>query len=383
MDFPFSPWYYNILGIEILEKNGFEVEVWDFTPFLYPQAYQKIKPSDKINWGKYHSFLTWNEALSAVLKLTNNCFIVCMVSYQLKSFAVYKALSEIKLPYCVLMSNALPAIDNKKNMFSLLRKLKKLNTSKITNALYSMVPYNYMGIRPATLILAGGAMSTIYNYPISKKTETLWLHTLDYDIYLKECNNPVQSDNKMGVFLDDYLPFHPDYIHSGLPVPSTPEDYYPALCRFFDLIEKEYGVHIVIAAHPKSHYEDHPDYFGGRPVIRGKTAELVRKSEFAIGHMSTSINFAVLFHKPVIFLISNKLKQSYMEPYIELMASMLGKKPINIDNPTAIDWEKETSINEKKYINYKHNYIKKAGSEELPFWQIFANRIKKYNQYIN
>jgi hypothetical protein len=239
-----------------------------------------------------------------------------------------------------------------------------------------------LGIRPATIILAGGAMSIDFNYryPVSKKTEILWLHTTDYDKYLMERKTPVQSDRSMGVFLDEYLPFHPDFIHLGLSYPSTPEEYYPHLCKFFDLIEREYNVHIVIAAHPKSNYEKHPDYFAGRPVIRGKTVELVQKSGFTIGHMSTSINFAVLFHKPVIFITSNKLQRSFIGPYIELMASQLGKKTINVTNPTLINWDKELSINEKAYMNYMHSYIKRDISEELPFWQIFANHIKNFNE---
>ncbi len=369
--------------MEILQRNGFEVEVWNFTPFLHPQVNKEIMIPDSINWEKCYSFLTLNEALSAILKLTNNCFIVCMLSYQFKSFALYRALSKVKLPYCVLMSNALPSIGTKKNINAFLKELKKITPAKIINALLIHIPYNYMGIRPATIILAGGSKSTDYKYPVNKKTEILWLHTLDYDIYLEKYNTPVQIDTNIGIFLDEYLPFHPDYTHLGLSVPSTPEEYYPSICKFFDFIEREYGTHIVIAAHPKSNYEVHPDYFGGRSVIRGKTAELVRKSGFTIGHMSTSINFAVLFHKPVIFLTSNRLKQSFMGPQIDLMAFWLGKKTINLDDPIVIDWKKELSINEKAYMNYKHSYIKKAGSENLPFWQIFANRIKNYNETDN
>jgi len=378
---PLSQRDYDRFGIEVLQKNGFEVEVWDFTPFLHPQVNRNIKLFDAINWEKYSIFPTWNEARSAILKLQHNCFIICMVSYQIKSLTIYRALSKKKLRYCVFMANALPTISNKKSMLYSLRRLKKIDLFKVITVLFSKIPYNYMGIRPAAINLAGGAMSTIYNYPVSKKTNILWLHTLDYDIYLKKCLNPVHHDKKMGVFLDEYIPFHPDYIFSGLSVPSSPEEYYPSISKFFELIESKYGVHIVIAAHPISHYENHPDYFGGRPVVKGKTSELVQKSGFVISHMSTSINFAVLFHKPVIFLTSDRLQQSHMKPYIEQMASFIGKKPINLDiNPLIIDWEKEISINENAYMNYKHSYIKRIGSEDLPFWQIFANFIKNYNK---
>ena len=184
----------------------------------------------------------------------------------------------------------------------------------------------------------------------------------------------------MGVFLDEYLPFHPDFIHLQMAHPTTAEDYYPLLRRFFGFLEDNYGVRIIIAAHPRSRYEELPNYFGGRPVIRGKTAQMVRESEFVIAHSSTSLNFAVLFYKPVIFITTNQLEQSSQGPFIHLMASWFGKQPINIDDqPIGVDWESELRINEEAYARYRNSYIKKDNSEELPFWQIVSNKIKSLN----
>ncbi|MFA4955707.1 MAG: hypothetical protein WC556_01875 [Candidatus Methanoperedens sp.] len=367
---------YNRFGFELLKKNGFELEVWDFSLILYSKILKDIKIIEPIKNEKCYSFLTWKEAQSSILNLKPDCFIVCLISYQFESYNLYKALSKVKRPYCVFMANALPSIKIKRSVLYF-NKLRKINLLKIINLLFLQIPINYIGINPASIILAGGVKSTNYNFPINKKTKTLWLHTLDYDIYLKDRNNLVQKDPNMGVFLDEYLPFHPDNILLGLSIPSTAEEYYPTLCKFFDFIEKKYNVQIVIAAHPRSNYSDNPDYFGGRPVFRGKTAELVKRSGFIITHSSTSINFAVLQHKPIIFVTSNRLNKNWKGLLIELMASQLGKKPINLDNPISIDWKKELSINEEVYMNYQENYIKKTGSEELPFWQIFANHIKK------
>jgi hypothetical protein len=38
--------------------------------------------------------------------------------------------------------------------------------------------------------------------------------------------------------------------------------------------------------------------------------------------------------------------------------------------------EKELVINEEDYCDYRNLYIKKDGTDELPFWQIVANRLK-------
>ena len=103
---------------------------------------------------------------------------------------------------------------------------------------------------------------------------------------------------------------------------------------------------------------------------------MIRESEFVIAHSSTSPNFAVLFGKPVIFVTTNKLEQSSQEPFITEMASWFGKQPINIDSPTEIDWDKELTVDKEAYSKYKNSYIKKNGSEELPFWQVVSNKIR-------
>ena len=93
-------------------------------------------------------------------------------------------------------------------------------------------------------------------------------------------------------------------------------------------------------------------------------------------HGSTAINFAVLFKKPIIFATTNDLKQSLEGPLIDAMASAFRKKAINLESTMEIDLKKELVINEEAYRDYKDSYIKKDGTEELPFWQIVANRLK-------
>lgn len=376
IDYPFSRRDYNRFGMEILQKNGFEVEVWDCTPFLNPLYNRDVAVPDPITWNKYHIFPSWDKSRTSILELKSNCFIVCMIAYRYESFIIYRALSKSKPPYCVFMANALPPIKNETSILMPIKKLKHFKLSKIINVLFSCIPSQFMGISPATIILAGGSKSTTYKYPINKKTEILWLHTLDYDIYLEEHCNPTKNDANVCVFLDEYFPFHPDNMYKGSSAHINPTNYYSGICKFFDLIERELGVCVVIAAHPRSNYKTDTDYFNGRKIINGKTVELVKKSRFVICHLSTSINFAVMFNKPAIFITSDEIKESYWGRYIESMATNLGKDAINIDDIEVINWKKEISIDENAYKEYRDFYIKKLDSEDLPFWQIFANHMK-------
>lgn len=366
---------YKRFGIEILQKNGFDIQIWDLTPFLFPEGHNE-KSNDPIALDICVTFTSLNDFRDAASKLGSNHFIICFIAYQLKSFSIYKILSKLNLSYCVAMNNPVPSSNKKPDV---LYRIKNSTFQQKIEYAFFRIPYWWLGIKPASLILAGGKASFAQKtYPIDKKTKILWLHALDYDLYLEELKNYKVYDDECGVFVDLYLPFHEDFSRSGSPSPVTPDEYYSSLSKFFDIIEAKFGIRIIIAAHPRSRYEDHPDYFGGRPVIRGKTVELVRKSRFTITHNSTAVNFAILFHKPIIFITSNQLNQGWLGLEIESMASKLGKRSINLDEPLSINWEKELSINETEYLNYENNYIKKIDTQKLPFWQQFANYIDKY-----
>lgn len=376
-NYPFTQRDYVRFGIDLLTQNGFNVEIWDFTPILRPHVIGAVEIPGPKNIKHYQQFLCWHDAKLAIVKLTPNCFIINLINYDFKSLSIYRALSYTKLPYCVLSALALPSPINKK---SFINRLKESTPSEVLNKIFTNIPYNLMGIRPAATILVGGTASTRSNYPINKQTEILWLHTLDYDLYLNDFYSTGidKIDLNMGVFLDQYLPHHPDHITLNRTTPTTPGEYYPKINKFFDYLENKYGVNITIAAHPSSNYDKYPDYFGRRPVIKGSTIELIKKCGFVIAHASTAINFAVLFNKPVLFITTKELQQNIISSYIESIALNLGKKPICIDDPTKIDSEIDyLPINEKSYAMYKNSYIKKEGSEDLPFWQIFANYIKK------
>jgi len=373
---PFNQRDYERFGIETFIQDGFDVFVWDFTPFLHPEVYRKVKVPDPISYEKYRQFLTKKEAIFAIRKEPINVFVVCTVAYAFNSFPIFRALSKNRIQYCVMMSNALPSITQKTQLINVLKKILRVTPKKLINYVFIRIPHRHLGVADACFNLAGGELSTKYKFPVGPKTEILWLHTLDYDIYLKECNKLVQTKKNIGVFLDSYLPFHSDFVHQQVSPPTTPEEYYPVLCRFFDFVKDNYDVRINIAAHPRSKYEDHPDYFGGRSVVRGKTIHMVRESEFVIAHASNALNFAILFGKPVVFITTNKLQQSSQGPFIKLMASWFSKQPINIDNPIEIDWDKELTIDKEAYSKYKNCYIKKNGSENIPFWQAVSNRIK-------
>jgi hypothetical protein len=226
-------------------------------------------------------------------------------------------------------------------------------------------------------VLAGGAKSGIVSAALSKDAQVIWSHTLDYDLYLKMKNGSFSAEEKnFCVFLDEYIPFHPDYdMHAGMDPNVDPWAYYNGMDRVFRVIESELKMPVIIAAHPKSKYDTHPDYYHGRKIEYGKTIDLVAAAKLVLTHASTSVNFPVMFRKPLLFLTSDALAKAYEGPYIEAFAAQFGKRPINVDHFSTIDFKNEMIVHEPYYAAYMKNYVKRPDTPEKPFWDIFADAV--------
>ncbi|MFH1310702.1 MAG: hypothetical protein ABIH85_08520 [Candidatus Omnitrophota bacterium] len=379
---PFDSRDYKRFGIESLKRNGFAVEVWDLSRILRFKVYSDVTVPKIHECSELTVFFEKKEAFRRISELGVSDFVINLGSYGINSFWVYKALTKAKTQYAVQMSGMLPLHGPEQTMYvAYWKKLKKIfppSFKHISNVLFSRLPPEWFRIKPSKLILAGGEKCFVYNYPMDrgKITETLWVHAMDYDLYLEERNRSfARSERVFAVFLDEYLPFHPDRLYDGVKGILAPEEYYSMLDRFFKRVEDKLKLEVVIAASPRSDYENNPDYFKGRRCIKGRTPELVRKSRLVLAHDSSSLTFANLFHKPVMFLTSKRLSRT--NPGIKRLANWFRKEPIFMDKDRAIDWGFEMTLDKGCYDEYKRWYIKADFSPDQPFWQIVADRLKK------
>jgi len=384
---------YERFGIEIIRNNGFDVEVWDLAPVIYTRVYNKIEVPDPINYKKSNCrlFINKDEIIREIRKLKLDTLVITIFVINLKTYFLYRELSKKDIPYALFCVNTIPYHKTKVTTRNLLSKIKLdyffekirgLNFEKIKRYLFNINPFKHLMIKSPTLILAGGSKTLInYNPPIGKRTKIIWGHTLDYDLYLKDLIKPSKNEikgEKYAVFIDQYLPFAPDYIYMGTKSPLTPARYYHSLSKFFSRIEKETGLNIIIAAHPRSKYKKHKNYFGDRKLIYGKTIELIRDSELVLMHYSASLNFAVLYNKPVLFFTTGEMEKCASEvKKICVYSTELNKEFINIDGNFRVDWDKELTVDKETYANYKEKYLKRKGTEEKPFWQILADKVKR------
>lgn len=228
---------------------------------------------------------------------------------------------------------------------------------------------------PPDLILMSGSAG-LDQPGVHEIPHRVWAHSFNFDTYLGMSGAPPAERGAYAVFLDEDVVHHPDYEHSGLRAPAT-DAYYPAMQRLFAEIEHRYGLKVIVAAHPKSRYDLRPNLWGPYEVILGQTPELVRDARLVLCHMSTSITFAVLWRRPLLFLTSRELDRSYMQPYMTSISSQLNAPVVNIDGEAYDRMPSNFEVDIAAYERYRERYIKRAASPELPAWEIFAAYVQR------
>jgi hypothetical protein len=91
---PFNQRDYSRFGIEILVKNGFKVEIWDFTHILYSAIYSKILPPDPISYKYLKSLTDKITAEDEITRLTSQELVIAITSYRAEVFFIFKTLSK-------------------------------------------------------------------------------------------------------------------------------------------------------------------------------------------------------------------------------------------------------------------------------------------------
>jgi len=367
-------------------NKGFDVEIWDCTAFVMPSEYHQYVPPDGFDWENCYKYKNKKEFQRALGKLDRRTFAILHINYNFDRFSVFKGISR-KIKYCVI-ALSLPGLGSysawsQNKIHRYFQYIARFFTSpnkffgKTIRKLFLKIPPFLLGVKSATIVLLPASKYSLEAYPVDSRSRLVWAHCLDYDNYLKIANNSSVITEKTAVFLDEFGPFHPDYKHTGNPSTVIPEEYYSLLCKFFSYLESKHGFQVIVAAHPRSSYDELPDYFQGRPVIRGKTSELVKDSSLVILHHSLSSNYAVLFRKPMIFITTSQYENGLQEsPTVEWLAACFGKKVYNLDHFNGLDMEQEVEVDITKYDEFRNSYIKKDGSDEIPLWEILIKAIE-------
>jgi len=383
LEFIFTDRDYSRLGIELLECRGLRVEVWDFSPLFKPVYFrnnQQLTSKSIITIKEIH---TKKQAYSLLSKLHDDDVVMSISSISSDNYFFYKEINKRNIFLGFFQGAFLPQLSNEKFFFeSIVFNLNHRLIGKAFHKINSNLKNYFQSKIEADFIVTIGLKhqkeaSNIFH--ISDKYSLIKSHSLDFDKYLrseqqkqKKIKNTIESE--FIVFLDEAVTHHSDYDHSGTDPDCDEKFYYEEINNFFDQIEIEMGYEVVIAAHPKSEYKNKGDLFNNRKIIYGKTVELVSNSKLVLLHASTSVNFAIIYRKPLIYLTSLSYSSEFRRK-INLRASKLNLTPITLplNEKESINY----SSNFEKYEDYFKSYIKYPGSSNKLFWDTVCDYLDK------
>ena len=368
-------------GIHKLE-NFFDVKIFDFTKISYPSFFEVHK--EKIYKSKnYYEIKKMNQAKNLIEEFKPTFAIDNMTPYSNNSKIIRTFLKKRKVKTIHIQSGLVPAV--KRKIFEKIHRFfflfirPNIFYSKINRIIRNKLSGQNKE-KNCDVILISGLKGL---NKINKNKKIIFSHSYDYESYLNFKKNSEDKNifqKNFIVFLDQFLPSHPGAIMRGEKSKGTKEKYYPAINNFFSFLEKKTNKKIIIAPHPRADYcKLNP--FQGRQLIDERTIQLVKYADIVLAHTSTSISYAVLYEKPIIFLTSNEIRLSYDDFRIDSLSRELGSSLFNIDEK---NYEKVfgdeinvSKINKGKYQNFKNNYVKHPKSENISNWDIFI----KYLQY--
>lgn len=199
----------------------------------------------------------------------------------------------------------------------------------------------------------------------------LYINHPDWEQYMAVRSETSRPQSPYAVFLDEYFPLHPDLQYFLRQNGVGAEGYQRSMNRFFEQVEQRYGVEVVIAAHPKSDYDERT--FRGRRIVKCQTVGLVRDSSMVLMHSSAAFAFAVLFDKPVTLLATRGYRRSRRQYQHLCRLSRLSGLPI-VDVDGLVDWSLvgcrlDSSVRER----YIYDYLTAPGIEQLSTRDILCN----------
>jgi len=248
----------------------------------------------------------------------------------------------------------------------------RLRLADPVNSLIARLPPGWLGIPPARFIVYNGLASIKPNSLVGRATQPIPAHTADYDQALGLIAAGQAQSADVAVFLDQFVPFHSDLtqIKSNLRVEPAP--YYAALRGLFDRIERELGLRVVIAAHPRADYHRRPGLFGDREVVQGKSVEMIARSRLVLAHISTVTGLATVFNKPVMVITTRPqyaFHPNHTQAYDDLSRA-LGTRLHFIDDPATVDLADALTIDQTAYTAYRDRYLRHPEAPAGRLWEI-------------
>ena len=218
------------------------------------------------------------------------------------------------------------------------------------------------------------------NCNLLKNAKKIQTHTYDYERYLRWKRSIYDNENicplkqPYMVFLDQYIPFHPDLKATGYSIDA--DTYYHNVEMILNHLSKELNLNIAIAAHPKANYKKLP-YFAKYEIFYNSTLPLIYYSDLVVGHFSSSLSYAVLENKRIVLINDSSLEgcssyQDAIKQYQDMLHCPLVDEKVTTNDLPSIE------IDYESYQGFIKNTIGEVRDKDKNLWENILMQIWEY-----
>ena len=341
-------------GLDFYEKKGLKVKIL-YVASVTRNNYYKNTPNTAVK--KFHDGKDKSSIIKYLNKNTSEKTIVfCFYGHNSKSFFINNLLNSKKIKTA---SYSLDYSLQKK--LSFFNKLKILIISPLLFIKLLIIKINYKDRHKANfdfIFTAGKASEQAYKLKSKSKSKIFKVHHYDFDFFNKA--KKFTKNRNYGLFLSPAT-INPDTfdlvpgVHNKKISNWNRQIYFKRMRLFINKLEKISNCEILVAQHPKDKTNLEKKLY--KKCYKGMTANLVKNSKFVFCFDSQAFQFAVMDHKPIIFLLANFLPKLIKDD-IRDRSSFFKTQTINIENEfSKKQFNSFLKINKNNYKKYLNLYI--------------------------
>ena len=320
---------------------GFSLEYWDISQIIYPG----LTVANSLEYNYLRIVKTFDELKSLWDNLSDDCIAIPEFFFIPKTGRIWKLLSSRKIP--------LVKIERYANT-----NIGRTFLQKIISHANPKSAYQYLEnfIFRFSMRFAGISTNNRYDYYLTSGNKIkcdCQINHPDYDDYLLHKNDESFLKEKYICFIDTGFGIHPDQKFYRTDIHEDNELWQAKLSVFFSIVEKKYGIPVVIAVHPKLEYPENA--FDGRKKIKYQTLNLVKNAEFVLQDISNSIAFSVIENKKIGLITTNEFWKIYNQ-HLTQMSKILDIPVFNIDKQDMQDFE-PVALKATTRISYMNSYL--------------------------
>lgn len=288
----------NVIHLDALLRENIAVEFWNVCQCMYGKT---VSHGESADAAREHEFATL-ESLDAELQkqdLSSTLFLA-FVGHALESAPLFDLLRKHGAVVAFLENMSWYSFGDLTRQQRL--RARALHPFVLAKFLWEKLTHSRTGNDSA------GFDVVFYESSFRKPNSdalTIPLNSVLYEEALHSEHAPLVEVPYI-VYLDTAAGAHPDQkLLSG--VSFSGEEYRADLVHFFERLERDLGMPVVVAAHPKANYSGAE--FGGRKIFKNQTCALAQHASLALCDCSTSALYFVALQKPLIFFVNEMMLQ--------------------------------------------------------------------------